>query len=250
MRVLFVTTSAFLPQRVAGAEVSTHSLAIALKKRGFQVGVLAGLRAGDWLWFRNRIASKLCGGEVYTMDKFCGYPVFRGWAEISAIPAVIGRFEPDIVLLESCPLRSYSDLFVGHGLPVIASIRDATFYGGNLIAHPSIRYIANSGFIAGRLLSDFGIEGDVIPPPVFLEKYRILSTRERVLFVNPVAKKGIEIALRLAEERPDIPFDFVECWERNSELRHTERVRRSKNIRWHKSRLDVRRSSMAVRGCF
>jgi glycosyltransferase involved in cell wall biosynthesis len=71
--------------------------------------------------------------------------------------------------------------------------------------------------------------------------YRVHSTRERVLFINPVEKKGIEIALRLAEERPDIPFDFVECWERDSAVRHSERVRSAKNITWHKSRLDIRK---------
>jgi glycosyltransferase involved in cell wall biosynthesis len=77
-------------------------------------------------------------------------------------------------------------------------------------------------------------------PLVLPENYRVHSTRESVLFVNPVDEKGVEISLRLAEERPDIPFDFVECWERNSSLRQSERVRRAKNIRWHRSKLDIR----------
>ena len=221
--------------------MSAHSLAMALGKRGLQVGVLAGLMAGDWLWFRNRVASKLHGADLYTMDKFRGYPVFRGWGETSGFPAVIDKFKPDIVLLQTCPLRNFADLFVSLGLPVVICIRDASFGGGNLIEHPSLRYIANSGFIANRLRRDFGIEAEIMPPLVLPERYRVHSTRERVLFVNPVAEKGVEISLRLAEERPDIPFDFVECWKRNSELRHSERVRQAKNIRWHKSRLDVRK---------
>jgi len=240
MRVLFVTCLPYLPQGFKGAEVSTHSLAIALRKRGLQVGVLAGLLAGDWLWFKNRVASKLRGVDLYTIDKFCGYPVFRGWGGTSGVPAVIDKFKPDIVLLQTCPLRTYSDLFVSFGLPVVICIRDATFWDGNLIEHPSLRYIANSGFIANRLRRDFGIEAEIMTPLVFPERYRVHSTRERVLFVNPVEKKGLEISLRLAEERPDIPFDFVECWERDSVVRHSERVRRAKNIRWHKSQLDVR----------
>jgi glycosyltransferase involved in cell wall biosynthesis len=80
----------------------------------------------------------------------------------------------------------------------------------------------------------------MIPPLILPEKYCVHSTREHVLFVNPVERKGMEIALRLAEERPDIPFDFVECWEQDSLVRYSERVRRAKNISWHKAQLDIR----------
>ena len=241
MRVLFVSSLPYLPQGFGGTEASTHSLAMALKKRGCQVGVLAGLRAGDWLWFRNRVASKLRGVDLYTMDKFCGYPVFRGWGETSGIPAVIDKFKPDIILLQICPLRIYSDFFISLGLPVIIFTRFANVLGGDLIEQPSLRYIANSGFMANWLRRGFGISAEIMPPLVFPERYRVHSSRERVLFVNPVAEKGVEISLRLAEERPDIPFDFVEGWIWSSELRHSERVRRAKNISWHKSRLDVRK---------
>lgn len=238
MRVLFATSYPYLPQGFSGAMASTHAIATALRKRDFQVAVVAGLRAGNWSWLRNRVVSKLQGMDVHTMDKFCGYPVFRGW-KTSGIPAVIDSFKPDIVLLQTCPLRLYTDLFINLGLPVVVCLRDATFWGGNLIEHPSIRYIANSEFIAGKLHQDFGFEVEIITPLVLPEQCRAHSTRESVLFVNPVEEKGVEIALRLAEERPDIPFDFVECWEQSSLLRRSERVRRAKNIRWHRPRLDA-----------
>jgi glycosyltransferase involved in cell wall biosynthesis len=241
MRVLFVSSACHLPQDFGGARISTHSLALALMKRDFQVGVVAGLKAGNWHWLKNRIVSKLRGMDVHTMDKFCGYPVFRGWGETSGLPAVIDKFKPDIVLLQNCPYQIYFDLIVSLGLPVIIYIREVDYWGAHLIEHPSLRYIANSGFLANRLRKDFGIEAEIIPPIVLPEMYRVHSTRERVLFINPVEKKGIEIALRLAEERPDIPFDFVECWERDSAVRHSERVRSAKNITWHKSRLDIRK---------
>lgn len=240
MRVLYVTGAPYLPQRFGGAEVSTHSLALAFRKWNIELGVLAPLRAGDWLWFKNRVASKLRGADVYTMDKFNGYPVFRGWGEVLGFPAVISKFKPDLILQQIYPLRTYSDFFVNFGLPVVIYIRDATTWGGNLIELPSLRYVVNSEFIANRLQRDFGISPDVIRPLILPERYRVQSTREAVLFVNPVPEKGLEIALRLAEMRPDIPFDFVEGWERNSTVRLSERVRRAKNIRWHKSKLDVR----------
>lgn len=238
MRVLFATSYPYLPQAFSGATVSTNAIAVSLGERGFQVGVVAGLREGDWPWFKNRVVSKLRGKNVHTKSKFCGYPVFRGWGH-HGIPEVVENFKPDIVLLQTCPLRAYADLFLNLGLHVIVCLRDATFYGGNLIEHPSLRYISNSGFIAGKLRADYGIESEVISPLVLPEKCRTHTTRENVLFVNPVEDKGVEIALRLAEERPDIPFDFVECWERSALIRNSERVRRAKNICWHKPQLDA-----------
>lgn len=240
MRLLFASSPPYLPQGVGGSEVSTHSLALAFRKRGFHVGVLAGLGDGDWLWFRNRVTSKLRRADTYTMDEFCGYPVFRGWGT-SGIPAVVDKFKPDIVLMQVGPVRAYSDLFISLGLPVTVCIRDLNFGGGNLIENPSLRYIANSGYVANKLYEKSGIRAEIITPLVLPEKYRVCSTRETVVFVNPVVQKGVEISLRLAEERPDIPFDFVECWERGSMVRYSERVRRAKNIRWHKSQSDVRK---------
>ncbi|MGD0829308.1 MAG: glycosyltransferase [Terracidiphilus sp.] len=238
MRVLFATSYPYLPQAFSGAKISTHALAVALRQRDFQVGVLGGLRSGDWSWFRNRVISKLRGRDVLTRNKFCGYPVFRGWGT-AGIPEAVNKFKPDIVLLQTCPLRAYADLFIGLGLPVIICLRDATFWGGNLIEHPSLRYIANSGFIAGKLRNVYGIESEVIAPLVLPDQCQISTTRESVLFVNPVEDKGVEIALSLAEARPDIPFEFVECWERSAALRRSERVLRSKNIHWHKPRLNA-----------
>lgn len=45
---------------------------------GHRNGCLWGLLAGGWLRLKNRVASKLRGAEVQTMDKLRGYSVFRG----------------------------------------------------------------------------------------------------------------------------------------------------------------------------
>jgi glycosyltransferase involved in cell wall biosynthesis len=42
--------------------------------------------------------------------------------------------------------------------------------------------------------------------------YRTETERRVATFVNPVPRKGVEIALALAAYRPDIPFEFVESW--------------------------------------
>jgi glycosyltransferase involved in cell wall biosynthesis len=51
-----------------------------------------------------------------------------------------------------------------------------------------------------------------IPPIVDRSRYRVQTTRERALFVNPVAEKGLATALELAGARRDIPFVFQRGW--------------------------------------
>src|SRR5947199_265844 len=57
-----------------------------------------------------------------------------------------------------------------------------------------------------------GVHASCIEPIVDRRHYRVASSRETALFVNPVVQKGVEVAFALAEARPDISFAFVRCW--------------------------------------
>ena len=59
----------------------------------------------------------------------------------------------------------------------------------------------------------------MIPSVVTVDRYLVTSTRERVLFVNPVPSYGLETALELAAARPDVLFAFVEWWKLDDEER-------------------------------
>ena len=56
--------------------------------------------------------------------------------------------------------------------------------------------------------------------------------RRFVTFINPVAEKGVEVALAIAEQCPEIPFRFVKAWPLG--IRHAaklnSRVRRLCNV--------------------
>ena len=88
-----------------------------------------------------------------------------------------------------------------------------------------------------RLATFIGVEPVVIPPLVRPDRYRTETTRTRVLFVNPVPEKGVDRAFQLAEVRPDVSFDFVECGPLSSERRERllARARRLSNVAWHRA---------------
>lgn len=59
--------------------------------------------------------------------------------------------------------------------------------------------------------------------------------------VNPDRMKGGAIALALAELRPDIPFELLECWPNNRLLtEYRRRARAAANVTWRRPVSDMR----------
>jgi glycosyltransferase involved in cell wall biosynthesis len=105
----------------------------------------------------------------------------------------------------------------------------------------SLLYLATSRFLAGRLTSLFGIEAEVVAPFIDQDRYRVPHQGSRVLFVNPVREKGVEIAFSLAQRRPSIPFTFVESWGISEQWRKNcfGRALQSGNVEWVIRTMDI-----------
>jgi glycosyltransferase involved in cell wall biosynthesis len=87
-----------------------------------------------------------------------------------------------------------------------------------------------------------GVECHFVPSIVSLSNYMVETNKTEALFVGSNPQKGLEIAFRIAEIRPDIPFRFVESWPMSDEFRrHCEhRSEKAGNISWNRSVLDMR----------
>ena len=85
MRILFITSRPYLPQKVGGVESNTHETILAMKKRGHECAVLSGLAAKrEFLVFHNRFKSKLFNDSA-PFDHRMGYTVARVWNVNNAI---------------------------------------------------------------------------------------------------------------------------------------------------------------------
>jgi len=219
LRILFVTDHGYLPDRTGGAEQGTHALCAALQRRGVSVAVLAAAETGnpaDW----RRAGHKTVGYWGYRDDKM-GYPVYRRRkpAAPESIAEIVRDFSPSLAIIQPSGYFRLARACVDLGLPAIIYFRDVQLGEMGLaeagpldLKHPLLGYLANSRFVAGRVAQIPGINATVIPALVRPEDYRTETRRGKLLFVNPVPKKGVDIALRLAASRPDIPFEFVEAW--------------------------------------
>jgi glycosyltransferase involved in cell wall biosynthesis len=242
MKVLFATTHAYPPLRVGGSESSTHDLCLTLQELGVEVTVLSSsLRrrstgALDFVRAFPRRTSSLA------RDEECGYPVYRAPSPAAAAQAVVGDVCPDVAVIQAGRSLALAERLVRLGVPTVVYLRDDVFtkLGGAVRERAEVRYVATSRDLARRFDEEFGIAAAVIPPLVRPDRYRVDSGRSNVTFVCPFPVKGVDIAVGVAQRRPDVPFVFVESWELNPVRRARLKRRLPPNVRFRTPVADMR----------
>lgn len=216
---------------------------MALKATGAEPAVLSSFRANNsWMSWSNRLRRHLPPRREFPRDDVCGYPVFRGW-DTDRAGEVVQRFRPDVIVVQSTRPEKLLGAVAPSGVPYCVyfhEVEEIDHLKG--LATTGILAIANSDFTATRLLERCGLNCEVVLPLVEPRYYVTPMHPQRVLFVNTVPRKGLEIAFQLAEHRLDINFDFVLSWilkpERAAELE--ARAHRSGNIVLHRPTSDMR----------
>src|SRR5581483_1176688 len=79
-------------------------------------------------------------------------------------------------------------------------------------ATPRWRYAANSRFLATIGAAYLGCLVDLVPSLVEPRDYAGTEKGDAVLFINPIADKGVHVALAIAERLPRRKFIFVRSW--------------------------------------
>jgi glycosyltransferase involved in cell wall biosynthesis len=242
LRVLFATDHIHFPQGGGGGERNTHELCLALRRHNVVPAVMCSLSANrTWLSWSNRLRRAVRPGHRFPRDIGCGYEVYRGWE--SGAPEVMARFRPTVVVVQSTHPTALLLDFMKFDVPLAAYFHEVEKIDHlkDLGSQP-IGILANSPFTAQRLKERCGLTAAVVLPLIDPDKYVTARRPERVLFVNTVQRKGLEIAFAMAEARPDIRFDFVRSWILNGdEVRELERrARAAGNIMLHPPVRDMR----------
>jgi glycosyltransferase involved in cell wall biosynthesis len=98
------------------------------------------------------------------------------------------------------------------GVPTVLYVREQSAFGHLTISQvPPDRLITNAA-VHTEYAAELGVTADTIPSIVSVDDVLVPSSRERVLFVNPVPLSGLDIAVALARARPDLAFAFAESW--------------------------------------
>lgn len=208
------------------------------------MAVLSSLRGGDRLAWWNRLRHHLTPGQNLPPDRACGYLTYRGYAPLKDLDEALGDFRPDIAVADVGKTSRIAEALRARRVPTVAYLRDLEpeTFSDHPVTDPQVSFIANSQFTASAYAQHRDLQCQIIRPLVHPEYYRVNSTREVALHINPSPKKGIDITLNLAEARLDIPFLLVETWSLARELREHYRRRAAElpNVRVVPTQRDMR----------
>ncbi len=217
MKVLFITAHKYLPQMRGGQQCSTDQLCHELLIRGHKVSVAAGLLPGGVFASKARIKmqinNRLCGVK-FSREPGLGYPVYFSWNPWETVEFVAEQERPDVIVVMAMQPVKMAQAVKSMNIPIIIQLQDVEFskHGGDFTQIASLPCVANSNFTAERYREVFGASSLVIHPIIAREKYKTKTSRENVTFINPFPEKGREIALKIAQHCPEIPFAFIETW--------------------------------------
>jgi glycosyltransferase involved in cell wall biosynthesis len=180
----------------------------------------------------------------FVQDRALGFPVYRAWSPAMAVPAFAARMRPDVAVVQCHDSVPIARAFREAGVPVVLYFRNVEMneLGGDPSTVGAAGFIANSRFTAGVFRQSFGIDATVIPPTIEAARFRVKSDRSTVVFINPVPEKGLDRAIEIAAQCPDIPFLFVESWTLSPDAVSSLRARIApyRNITLNGARIDVR----------
>lgn len=213
MRILFIRYGLYPPELFAGTELALHWLCRTLIANGHEVVVAANTDTSE--------------KDKTTVDRKCGYPVYRASNLNESVHHGLTRFEPDaVVLSESGPWMALLPPEVSQKPAVIyehqwsLSVKDVPD-----VFKTRAVYVANSEVTSANLMKECGIVSIIVPPLFGVDQYAGLQCRgDSVLFVSLQDRKGADVAIRLAQERPRAKFVFVESWTQYPD--HTEALRK------------------------
>lgn len=228
MRILFVSGTA-----VGGSASSTRELAAALAARGHTVGVLARVATAPRRWMlQHRIVNaavrtegtplagplRAAAGRIGRRAVPARGAPFREWSTIlveNALASVLDEFRPEVVVASSIgrmAWRSVRHELADRGIPSVLYLREESAIGhlGGSGADPDL-LLANA-HVHEAAARAAGYTAHVVPSVVDVDRARVTSTREVILFVNPVEISGRDVAVGVARACPDLRFAFAESW--------------------------------------
>lgn len=243
LSVAFAGGNGLPPEDAGGVQSSTIDLAHRLARQGHRPAVLAPLYGTGAFGLRARVGLKLSAGPL-VQDRVLGFSAYRAWRPVDAVSAFVDRVRPDVAVVQCHGSVPLARAFRARGVPVVLYFRNVELdeLGGDPAGIGAAGYIANSRFTARFYRDLFGIEARVIPPTIDADRFRVTSSREVVVFINPVAEKGLDRAIEIAARCPDIPFLFVESWLLSPEALASlkARIATCPNIAFERRRDDVR----------
>lgn len=229
MRILFISAATG-----GGSARSTFELAELLAPRGHDIGILSRTTGAERrkqihkraVNLRTKLepsaGAKIVGSIAQQIGRnprvTAGHGSLAVWETIlpeNSLGPVLKQFRPEVVVVSSMGVTTWREVraeLAAAEIPSVLYIREERgLLHLTLSKAPPDRLLTNAHALTDECVA-LGYAADTVPSIVMLDDSRVESTRTRILYVNPLYVQGVDIALTLAEARPDIPFVFQEWW--------------------------------------
>lgn len=216
-KLLFITTKPFYPDTSGGAQQSSIYLFKSLRQLGWQVEVMCGFSLRS-PYFRRAIWQNLKGRKfsLVVKDEDFGYSCQRRLLKFSSsdnwlkwLDQFLRNYQPDVVLGHTsleCPLLNYA---ARQGYPSFFFVRNLFNFQKGSVVPDQIHPIANSPIAASITAQFTRKEVGTVLPFLDLDAYRVTRKRRYITFINPIPRKGVDVAIEIARSLPQERFLFV-----------------------------------------
>lgn len=238
MQVLFAIQEPYLPESTGGGLLDIDGLATQLQAQGVDVGVVATTERRDAATgsfgypvvrvagrgkLRRALGSAVPGRVRRALARPSARPV-AARRIARAVATMAGPARADAVVVQGSGLASLVAAAAGSAQVVVVRLVTAGCvdqveeaqrrrWFADAVADGRVRLTANSAFVAERCRSRTSLACAVGHPVMRLtSSHRPSGRHAPILFVNPVAAKGLEVALQVAALLPAQPFVFQESW--------------------------------------
>ena len=215
MRILISLAEPLPPQASGGSQKVAAELTNLLVRDGEHVALAGRLiprqRSGLAPAMRALRTGKLFYRERGPFDRFRFFRGCKGFAQ------VLDAFVPDVVVMNTMSAMPMANLVAALEIPLVLYWHDVEFHKLEGVPPEGAVHVANSRFTAMRLEQRFGLSASVIPPLFSRIGDDALgkATHDRMLFINPVAEKGLDRVIEIARACPDLIVEIVESWAMN-----------------------------------
>ncbi|MEO7731513.1 MAG: glycosyltransferase family 4 protein, partial [Kofleriaceae bacterium] len=201
---------------------------------------------------RNQFAALGIRGVRRTTDRLrydLGHPVELVRDFFGAVHDAIRTFRPTVVCAQLERALLAVEIARAHGIGAVWSVHDAEpgLHAPDQLAlatRAGAELVTCSPFLRRLLAERHRLRSTVVYPCVDLDAYRVERARDGfITMINPIARKGFETFLALAQRLPDLRFLVVEGWPFGEEFRATVRRRLEPlpNVRFEPAHADMRR---------
>ena len=228
MRILFISAATG-----GGSARSTFELAELLAPRGHEIAILSRTNGSARrkrlhkrvVNLRTKLGDTPTASAVGRVGRRIGRKPTRAtgthlevWETAfpeNSLEPVRRQFQPDVVVVSSMGVTAWRQVraeLAAAGVPSVLYVREERgLLHLSLSQAPPDLLLTNAHALTAECAA-LGYEAETVPSIVMLDSCRVESTRTRVVYINPVPIQGVDIALELAEARPDVPFLFQEWW--------------------------------------